>query len=408
MNLLQIFIPENFSPVEQSRCPWVLREAAGRVLRSGESAPHEMPKADAVQVVAPAAKVLLTSVRVPTRNRQKMLKLLPFAVEEKLMYDPETIHVAAGLRQASDDVPVAVIDRRWMESVMGALQQAGLRPRVMWPEPLLPKPHAGAWTVVWDGSAGFIKTGEFAGVSMDGGSAEAPPLALVLAVQEAKQAGRAPKRVSLRLSGGAQAPDVEQWAARLEVPVSQDKAWDWAAEACQSAPAINLLQGEFAPAGLSADWLPRLKPALILGGLIVALQLGGGAVDWAFLSYEKHKLQADMEKSFRQAFPEAKTVVDASLQMRRNLADLRHAAGQPDSSDLLPLLAKAAPVLAGVANIQYMQYERGMLKLELRLQSGSVADLRGRLGITGLNAEFDNPAAKAGAAVKLILTEGRG
>lgn len=408
MSLLQIFIPENFSPDEQSRCHWVLREAAGRVLRSGDSAPHEMPKADTVQVVAPAAKVLLTNVRMPTRNRQKMLKLLPFAVEEKLMYDPETIHVAAGLRQAGDDVPVAVIDRRWMGSVMGALQQAGLKPRVMWPEPLLPKPQAGAWTVVWDGSAGFIQTGEFSGVPMDGGGAEVPPLALALAVQEAKQAGRAPKRISLRLSGGAQAPDVEQWAAQLGMAVSQDKAWDWAAEAFRSAPAINLLQGEFAPAGFSVDWLPRLKPALILGGLIVALQLGGGAVDWALLSYEKHKLQADMEKSFRQAFPEAKTIVDASLQMRRNLADLRHAAGQPDSGDFLPLLAKAAPVLAGVANIQSMQYERGTLRLELRLQSGSVADMRGRLGVAGLHVEFDNPAAKAGAVVKLMLTEGRG
>lgn len=408
MSLLQIFISENFSPVEQPRCPWVLREAAGRVLRSGDSAPHEMPKADTVQVVAPAAKVLLTNVRVPTRNRQKMLKLLPFAVEEKLLYDPETIHVAAGLRQTSDDVPVAVIDRRWMESVMGALQQAGLKPRAMWPEPLLPKSQAGAWTVVLDGSAGFIKTGEFSGVPVDSGGAEIPPLALVLAVQEAKQAGHAPKRISLRLSGGTQAPDVEQWSVQLAVPVTLDKAWDWAEEACQSAPAINLLQGEFAPAGFSADWLPRLKPALILGGLIIALQLGGGAVDWALLSYEKHQLQADMEKSFRQAFPEAKTVVDASLQMRRNLADLHHAAGQLDSSDFLPLLAKAAPVLAGVANIQSMQYERGTLRLELRLQSGSVADLRGRLGVAGLYAEFDNPAAKAGAPVKLMLTEGRG
>ena len=191
MSLLQIFIPENFSPVEQPRCPWVLREAAGRVLRSGDSAPHEMPKADTVQVVAPAARVLLTHVRVPTRSRQKMLKLLPFAVEEKLMYDPETIHVAAGLRQASDDVPVAVIDRHWMEYAMGTLQQAGLRPRAMWPESLLPKSQPGTWTVVWDGSAGFIKIGAFSGVPMDGGGAEAPPLALVLAVQEARQSGRA-------------------------------------------------------------------------------------------------------------------------------------------------------------------------------------------------------------------------
>ncbi len=407
MSLLQIFIPENFSPGEQPRCPWVLRETTGRVLRSGESSAAEMPKADAVQVVAPAAKVLLTSVRVPTRNRQKMLKLLPFAVEEKLMYDPETIHVAAGLRQGADDIPVAVIDRRWMESVISALQQAGLRPRTMWPEILLPKTQVDEWTAVWDGNAGFLKTSELSGTSLDGGSSDAPPLALLLAVQEARKAGRTPKRIKLRLFGAAQAPDSEQWSAQLAVPMSQGLPWDWAAEALQAVPAINLLQGGFAPTGFNADWLPRLKPALILGGLIIALQLGGGAFDWALLSYEQHKLQADMEASFRQAFPEARMVVDAPLQMRRNLADLRHAAGQPDSSDFLPLLAKVAPVISGFAQIQSMQYEHGMLKLELRLHSGSVADLRGRLLSTGLNAEFDNLAAKTGAVVKLMLSEGR-
>jgi general secretion pathway protein L len=118
-------------------------------------------------------------------------------------------------------------------------------------------------------------------------------------------------------------------------------------------------------------------------------------------------LQADMAASFRQAFPEARVVVDAPLQMRRNLADLRHAAGQPDSSDFLPLLAKVAPIISGVAQIQSMQYEHGMLKLELRLHSGSLADLRPRLLSTGLNAEFDNSAVKTGAVVKLMLSEGR-
>lgn len=406
LTLLQIFIPEHFSSADQQGCPWVLREASGRVLRSGASSPAAMPKADTVQVVAPAARVLLTSVKVPTRSRQKLAKLLPFAVEEKLMYDPETMHVSAGPRQPDDSLPVAVIDRIWMESVISALRQAGLHPREMWPETLLPRTQQGIWAVIWNGNGGFVRTGEFSGTPLDGGNLAEPPLALLLAVQEAKLAGQSPAQIVLRLQGDAGTPDLDQWHARLAVPVKLDKAWDWAAEALQAAVGINLLQGDFAPAGSSADWLPRLKPALVLAGMIAALQLGGGLVDWALLNHEKGKLLAGMEGSFRRAFPEAKVVVDAPLQMRRNLADLRHAVGQPDSGDFLPLLAKAAPAMAG-AKIQSIQYERGTLKLELQLQNISAADLRSRLVAAGVGAELDNPAAKAGGRVKLVLMEGR-
>ena len=407
MTLLQISIPEQFDIAEQTPCRWVLRDAGGRVLRTGENFPAALPKADKVQVVAPAARVLLTSVRVPLRNRQKLLKLLPYAVEDKLMYDPDSIHVAAGARQSNDEVAVAVIEQRWMEAVMNALRQAGQRPHEMWPETLLGKIRPGAWQVVWQGQGGFARIGESAGFALDGGNEEAPPLALSLAVQEARLAGKAPGSIAVSMPDGVPAPNFALWQEHLGVEVAPGHPWDWAAQARQSAGGINLLQGEFAPAGIGTEWLPRLKPALILVGMIAALQLGGGIIDWSVLTYQQRQLRHDMEANFRKAFPEAKAVVDAPLQMRRNLAELRHAAGLADSGDFLPLLAKAAPQLAGNASIQSMQYEHGRLKLGVRLESSSAAELKGRLVAAGMMAEFDNASAQKNATVNLLLSEGR-
>jgi hypothetical protein len=60
--------------------------------------------------------------------------------------------------------------------------------------------------------------------------------------------------------------------------------------------------------------------------------------DWSRLAYEARGLRGDMDAAFRKAFPEAKAVVDPALQMRRNIADLRRAAGEADAADFVPML----------------------------------------------------------------------
>lgn len=424
MSLLQIYIPEHFagdavplipaSPAAQANeaCRWVLRDQAGGVLRRGEGSLAAMPKADSVQAVVPASVVLLAQVKVPSRNRRKMFQLLPYIVEEKLMYDPDSIHVAAGPQLPGGETVVAVIDKAWMKRVIGALQSAGLPPWRMWPETLMPAVPLGTWTVVWNGREGFVRTGMASGQSLDGGSAEAPPLGLLLAAKEAVAKGSAPRKINLQLAQGSDQPDLESWATRLGVKVAVTGTWDWSAPAYGMEKGVNLLQGEFAPARFEPDSRQRLRIPLLLAGIIVALQLGGGLADWLLLSYEKRQLDADMQKAFRQAFPEAKVVVDAPLQMQRNLAELRHARGLSDPADFLPMLAKAAPILSQSepATIQSMQYENGILKIDVLLRGSQMPEqMRDRFQSAGMKAEIEKvETPKSGSAIVRLMLRGDG
>jgi len=424
LSLLQIYIPEHFtgdtslvmpaSPDAPAReaCRWVLRDPAGSVMRRGEGSLTAMPKADSVQVVVPASVVLLAQVKVPSRNRRKMFQLLPYIVEEKLMYDPDSIHVAAGPQLPGGETVVAVIDKAWMKRVIGALQSAGLPPWRMWPETLMPAVPLGTWTVAWNGREGFVRTGMVSGQSLDGGGAEVPPLGLLLAAQEAAEKGSAPRKINLQLAEGSDQPDLESWAIRLGVKVAVTGTWDWSAAAYGMEKAVNLLQGEFAPARFEPDWRQRLRIPLILAGIIVALQLGGGLADWLMLNYEKRQLDADMQKAFHQAFPEAKVVVDAPLQMQRNLAELRHARGLSDPADFLPVLAKAAPILSQSesATIPSMQYENGILKIDIRLRGSQTPEqMRGRFQSAGMRADIEKvETPKSGGAIVRLMLRGDG
>ena len=424
MSLLQIYIPEHFTgdasplmpaspdaPVREA-CRWVLRDPAGSVLRRGEGPLAAMPRADSVQAVVPASMVLLAQVKVPSRNRRKMFQLLPYIVEEKLMYDPDSIHVAAGPQLPGGETVVAVIDKAWMKRVIGALQSAGLPPWKMWPETLMPAVPLGTWTVVWNGREGFVRTGMASGQSVDGGNAEVPPLGLLLAAKEAAEKGSAPRKINLQPAEGSDQPDLESWASQLGIKVEVSGAWDWSAAAYGMEKGVNLLQGEFAPARFEPDLRQRLRVPLILAGIIVALQLGGGLADWLMLNYEKRQLDADMQKTFRQAFPEAKVVVDAPLQMQRNLTELRHARGLSDPADFLPVLAKAAPVLSqpDTVTIQSMQYENGILRIDVQLRGSQTPEqMRGRFQSAGMKADIEKvETPKSGSAIVRLMLRGDG
>jgi len=76
-----------------------------------------------------------------------------------------------------------------------------------------------------------------------------------------------------------------------------------------------------------------------------------------------------MQKTFRATFGDTVTLVNAPLQMQRNLAELRHAAGLPDAGDFLPLLNLAGRSLSALpaGSVASMHYEAGRLDLDIRL-----------------------------------------
>ena len=62
-----------------------------------------------VVVFVSGVEVVLTDVALPNMNKQKLLKAIPFALEEQLASDVEDNHFAMGDRQQEDKVNVAIV-----------------------------------------------------------------------------------------------------------------------------------------------------------------------------------------------------------------------------------------------------------------------------------------------------------
>ena len=409
MTILQVYLPEaGFGVDNEVAVKYALRAPTGELQRSGSAAPSELPRADQVEIIVPASLVLFTEVRLPPVRGQRLRQLLPFAVEEKILSDPNQVQVATGLRDAQGMTRVAILDRAWLDSVCDRLRQLGLRPERGFAETCLPELEPQAWTLIWDGHEGFVRTDQGAGLALDNMGDDAAPFALRRAVEEARDKQRLPEKIILRATdAAASVPDLALWTTQLGVSVVPGQDWHWAPRFLNTANAINLLQGDYAPSSSLRELLPQLRPILLLAGLIIGVQVLATGADWWRLNREKKNLTVEMDKTFKSAFPDAKVVVDAPLQMQRNLADLRRASGQSQSNDFVPLLAKVMPLISPAIGIEAMSYDQGALKVDaLFRDESSVSELRDQLkSVAGASIEASNPK-EGGMAVRIAISVG--
>ena len=410
-SLVQIHLPERWpdpTGLDEPPLRWMLRR--GFRTEDGVSHLREIPRADEVIVVLPVARVLFSRAHLPPGQPAKAAKLVPFAVEDSIALAPEDIHGVALEEVRDGQRLVAVIDRQWFTSALAEFDAVRLAPSRVIVESALVEAEPGTWTIVWSGDGGFAALGGIEAIALDASIDGRPPLSLKLAADEQRTSGEALNTVRVLLTPGASPPDVGRWSQSLHVPVTIAGEWRPEQIDARRAPCPDLRLGAGRPGWRSEGWLARFRPALILGAAVLALHVLLTLGDWVRLQYQTRTLQNEMDTAFRKAFPDARAVQNAALQMGRNVADLRRAAGQPDPTDLVPLLARLAPTFAMTgARPTALRYERGELEFELAVPPGDTREsVANRLKAAGLAVRVERVTAAPGGSVATVRVAAEG
>lgn len=379
---------------------WAILDDGGTVRETGISSLGPPPYAGACRLVIASELVLLDRVAAPAAQQRGLSSALRFLVEESAIPEPDQLHVVAAPAPTQDSLCLAVIDRQWLESMLGKLARAGLVAVSACPECLLPELPPRAWTVVWNGHDSFARTGPAEGFALDSTDPGDPPVALRLALHQARSAAPAPERIVVRVASGIALPDCARWSSQLGVTVDPGPEWRWAQ--AQARPGLELLQGEFAPRAAEHNWTRRLRRCAIIAGMLGLLTTVGIATDWAVKAGERRALRTKMEVLYRADFGANAVVVDAPLQMSRALASLRLQAGKPVTGDFLVLLGSVAGRLLDPQRqkIDSIVFADGTLTVSLRPQDAAqfdalLEDLRAKATIRGFDIRIE-PAAVAG------------
>ena len=402
MPSLIIVLPQDL-PAAGAQFDHVLT-ADGRTVASQSRSPLALlpPSVPGGEVVAlvPAQALSWHKVKLPrgssAQGSPRLRSILEGLLEEHLLDDPAQLHFALA-PGARDDTPVwvAVCDRAWLRSARNMLEQAGRPFARIVPEFAPPAaqdaegPPPDALCVVGtpeDAHLVFVRNGapvvlpwsQAAVVLADWPETSdilAEPAVAALAENGFK------RRVGLQQSG-------QRWLASSRA--GQESGWDW-----------NLAQFDMANSGRARSWKrvtdffagllqsPRWRAARWAFGALLVVNIAGlNAWAWAERASLNAKQQA-VRDVLAGTFPQVKVVVDAPVQMARELALLRQAAGGSSSADLDSLMASFGAIapdgiapaainfaasevllkIPGLGDAQLLQIQEGLKKQGLAVRT---------------------------------------
>ncbi|HMN19766.1 MAG TPA: type II secretion system protein GspL [Ottowia sp.] len=355
----------------------------------GEAVPALLPSAArSLEVVArvPAARLSWHRVELPRGigpRSPRLRAVLTGLLEERVLEEPQTLHFALEPRAGGGGpVWVAVCRRDWLDAHLRALAAAGRTVARVVPE-LAPDSGTLQLMVVGEPEHPRLLA---SGSAVPGGVQNLPLSTSSLALLQGQLApeARAAARLDAEPAVAALAEQLLGQPPALVAPAerllrSASSAWD-------------LAQGELARTGaawaarrVAAGWrdflhAPRWRPAR--WGLVALLlaQLGGlNLAAWQTRA-ELQEQRADIRALLGQAFPEVRVVVDAPVQMAREVALLRQAAGASSQRDLEPMLAAYARIAPADAQPSAIEFTPGELRLRgLQWAADALAQAQTRL-----------------------------
>jgi len=318
-------------------------------------------------VLIPGEETLITEVRIPTKNRQRLLQAAPYALETELTQDIEQLHFALGT--SGEATPVIIVARDKLQAWLQRLESVGVEPVGLYPSLLcLPLPPEG-WSLYLDQERLLVRTGPFQGFSADRlNGAEM----LGLALQQAGES--APREISCyRLAGSDPLPGLETALdgcsieeIRLDDPAQLTALL---ARELNEKQQINLLQGEFQRVDkLTLQWR-RWMPAAILAAVTLLFSLTLNILDYYRYQGESAALDGRTRQLFQQAFPEIKRVIDPRQQMEQQLKAMRGGTSG-GSAQFASLFAPAAGIIKESPNttLEGISFRDGRLDLQLSIK----------------------------------------
>jgi general secretion pathway protein L len=437
--------------------PFVLLDKSGRTQRAGRSALALLPRATSTVLMVAARDLLMMPTTLPPLRGPKLRQALPNIVEDQLIQDPQTCHIAvdpqpvAGGRQM-----LAIIDRGWFRFICEAFTTAGHRSLRAVPVTRCLPQTAKATTAAE--IAELVKAGEPAmagavevATSLPGLAPVVAPDAAAVVPMVAAVLGAVVQTAPALLPEGAGesgVPRVELAIARgmqgegLAVPANTVNATLGALAGAASvslymltevpgnepslantSPArlaahihgasplpfeqlarralecrFDLCQFEFAsqPWRLDRSTLRRLRlPVLLaIGALLIAIV--GANVQWLMLARQRDAINTQMTELLLNTFPKTTVVLDAPDQMSRQLQQLRVAAGELSPDDFLSLADGLARSLAPVPvnGIAGLDYHDRRLDVTFKPEVKLDADFAKRLGRNGLSGAIDSNTGK--------------
>ncbi|MDH5409204.1 MAG: type II secretion system protein GspL [Gammaproteobacteria bacterium] len=345
------------------RASWLVLDNGrplGNIMRGDLSTAVPLANNAQIVVTIPGEDILLLDIAMPGRNLQRLRNAVPYAVEDQLVDDVDSLHFSLSQQTVEGKYTVAVIDRENMRGWSKVLEKAGLQAHSIIPDALALPYKEKTWSVFVDEDRLLVRTGRYSGFASSAMNLE---LLLKAAINEASNK---PDVINLILQSGDERDYPE---SITDIPLVKEtyEQETLALLACDydQQSSINLLQGDYSR---RENISKHVRPWYQAAALLLVWLVWQGSVNFYqgfHLQTESKALNNQMTQLYRKTFPGSRKVVDAPAQMRQKLKELRKQSGKSQTS-LQEMLAAAAPALSATDGLvlNTLRYNNGRMDLE--------------------------------------------
>jgi len=333
-----------------------------------------------VIALVPAIDCVTMAVKLPIRSAVKLQAALPYALEEQLAADVDTLHFAAGAVRDSGMRPVAIVARDKLDGWLASLESAGIQPWQVVPENYGVARVPGTCSLLIDGDCLMFNDGADREFVMEGVKpSDVLVTAGILSEKHDEMADEGSGHLVAWCGAEDEARLEHDWIAlrhemhSVDVNLLPDGALPRLAVTVASGSGVNLLQGRYGPKADYGSWVrPWRTAAVLLLGLAV-LGFAAKGVDIYRLTQEEDALKAQFATEFQVFRPgsqeEILDPVGAVSSIRRSLG-----AETAPAVFLASLVELANAVRANdAADVESLSYRAGVV--DVRLTAPDVATL---------------------------------
>jgi general secretion pathway protein L len=391
MSTLIIYLPLSAGD-DATRYEHVLTPDGQTVAANATASAGLLPEAgrgtDEIVAVVPAEAASWHRVELPKgvgAGSPRLRAVLQSLLEDRLLDDPEELHLAIEPRAAAGQPAwVTVCNKIWLRQHLQVLEAAGRPVTRIVPEFA---PHTDPLRLQILDEAGLPQM-VISGQGVTGGVVRLPLTAGALAFALGREDLPDQTEVLAEPAVAAKAEALLQYKAELQqrplrLVRAAQTSWDMAQFELASTGRSRTLKRLFATAQ-EFRHAPQWRAARWgVGLLLVANLVGLNAWAWKEQSAWQSKRSA-IQSTLTQTFPAVKVVVDAPVQMAREVAALRQATGAPSSRDLEAMLGAMGSVLPAGKAATAIDFTAGEARLKgLNLGADESASIIAKLKSLG-------------------------
>jgi general secretion pathway protein L len=351
-----------------------------------------------VVVIVPGEDVLLISAKLPKMNKSRLVQALPFALEEQLIADVDTLHFVPGEIQADDNLPVAVVSKVKMQEWMDLLQTWNIQADILIPQTMALPMEENAW-IIFLHDTDIARLGEHQGFACDINSLN-EFLNIALHTEE-----NFPKYISIHnYTQHSFHADLKKPVAVKENFYPHEQMYSDMAINVGKFPYINLLHRSYKSKKSKFPEMRKIwHAAAYLAIAFVFLLFLYPTVSYFILKQRVNAVNAQIAAIYKQNFPQSSSIVAPKLRMEEKLQKLNAEVGESKMLVLIGYLGKGMMEVPGI-NLKRLDFQSNQLTLELTAASSDdFSKFTAFLTRQGLNVKEDS-ANLVGVRVNAIIT----